>query len=281
MIAVILALFAAVCNAFSTVLQRRAARNAPDNERFRVALILDLAKRPSWLGGIGALIGGFLFQAAALTFGELSLVQPLLAMELPLTLLISAWFSHTSLGRRAWLGALSMAAGLAMILIGLDPQPKGGSVAQGSWIIALAVGAAVIIGLVFAGRAGGPAGAALLGTAAGLGFGITAALMKGATTQFSESVAAVFTSWQVYAMVAAGILSVFLLQNALQSGSLVAAQPAVTLADPIAGITLGIILFHDQVRLGPWLVLELVGFAVILAGSIELARSPILAKDPQ
>ncbi len=52
-------------------------------------------------------------------------------------------------------------------------------------------------------------------------------------------------------MVAAGIMSVFLLQNALQSGSIVAVQRAVTLSDPVAGIALGIFLFSDQVRLGP------------------------------
>ncbi len=279
MIAIILALCAAASNAVATVLQRRAAREAPDSERFRLSLLLDLAKRPSWLGGIGGLIGGFLFQAAALSQGQLSLVQPLLAAELPLTLILAGRVFHKQLGRRAWLGALSMAVGLAVVLFGLSPQEGTGHASGTGWAVALGIAAVVIIALVVFGRFGHAAGAALLGTAAGLCFGVTAALMKGATVELSQSVAAVFGSWQIYAMVATGILSVFLLQNALQSGTIIAAQPAVTLSDPVAGIALGIVLFNDQVRLGPWLILEIAGVIAILAGSMELARSPALSDE--
>ena len=90
------------------------------------------------------------------------------------------------------------------------------------------------------------------------------------------SIVGMLASWQVYTMIAAGILSFFLLQNALQSGSLVATQPAVTLSDPIVSVVLGVVLFHDQVRFGFWLIPEIIGLALILAGSIELSRSPVL-----
>ncbi|GII86831.1 hypothetical protein Ssi03_48210 [Sphaerisporangium siamense] len=38
---------------------------------------------------------------------------------------------------------------------------------------------------------------------------------------------------------ATGICSFFLLQNAFQSGSLIAAQPAITISDPVAGVLYG------------------------------------------
>lgn len=280
MLAVVFALCAAASNAFASVLQRRSARDAPADEHFRLALIVDLVRQRSWLAGIGALIGGFVFQAAALDVGELTLVQPLLALELPLTLLIAARMFGLPLGRRTWWGVLSVAGGLVLVLFGLSPQPGRVSVSGPFWAVALGVGGAVIVALVVTGRAPGSAGAALLGAAAGLGFGLTAALMNGAIQRLSSGLSAVFSSWQLYAMVAAGLLSLFILQNALHSGTLVAVQPAVTLTDPFASVALGVVLFHDQVRLGGWLAVEVAGAAAILIGSIELARSPVLSHQP-
>ncbi|MEV4327486.1 hypothetical protein AB0J37_35055 [Microbispora rosea] len=109
MIAVVLALLAAAANAVASVLQRRAARRAPADEAFRPGLIWDLVRRPTWLGGIGALIAGFLLQAAALTSGGLALVQPLLVAELPITMLVAGWMFRVRVTPRTWLavGALT------------------------------------------------------------------------------------------------------------------------------------------------------------------------------
>jgi hypothetical protein len=78
MIAVLFALLAAAGNALAPVLQRRAARSAPEEFAFRPVLLWRLIRRPVWLGGIGAVIAGFLLQALALPDGGLALVQPLL-----------------------------------------------------------------------------------------------------------------------------------------------------------------------------------------------------------
>jgi hypothetical protein len=74
-------------------------------------------------------------------------------------------------------------------------------------------------------------------------------------------------------MVVAGLGSVFLLQNALQSGTLVAAQPALTICDPVASVLYGITMFGETVRSGLWLIIEVIGFALIFFGTIRLSRS--------
>jgi hypothetical protein len=116
--------------------------------------------------------------------------------------------------------------------------------------------------------------AALLGVASGLGFAFTAALMKEALQVMRQDPHALLVSWPAYAMVAAGLCSLFLLQNALQSGTLVAVQPALNVADPVASIGFGVALFGDDIRLGAWSVLEVLGIALILYGSVRLAQSP-------
>jgi drug/metabolite transporter (DMT)-like permease len=284
-IAFIFAVAAAASNALASVLQRRAARDKPRSESFRPALILDLLRTPVWLGGIGALIGGFLLQGAALNFGELAAVQPILVVELPFTLLVAGLIFHRSLGRRAWLGAVAVSAGLALALATAAPSGGRSTVPAMVWLVAAAVTVGLVAVLVGLGKKAAPdsARAALLGAAAGVGFGFTAALIKGVTGHLSGGVASFFGSWQLYAMVVAGIASVYLLQNALQSGTLVAAQPAITTSDPLVSIGYGVAMFHEQLRLGIWLVPELVGLALVIAGSAELARSPLVTgeKDPE
>jgi drug/metabolite transporter (DMT)-like permease len=277
LLSVLLAACAAVANAVASVLQRKATRSAPD-EAGGLQLIRNQLHRPAFFGGILGLIAGFLLQAGALSQGELSVVQPVLAGELPLTLFIAGLVFHRRLGRREWLSAALMAGGLAVALIAADPSPGDPTRPSGlAWGVAVG-GTAALLGLlaVVGWRSAGPARAALLGTVAGGLFGLTAAFMATVTGQVQHGVGAPFGSWQVYAMVTTGAAAVYLLQPAFQAGLLAAAQPGVTLADPIVAVVLGVVLFGEHLRLGWWSVLELVGVAGIGTGAVLLARSPLL-----
>lgn len=275
MIAVVLAVFAAASNALASVLQRRAARSAPAEEAFRLRLMWHLMHRPAWLGGIGALIAGFLFQASALSLGGLSLVQPILVTELPFTMILVAWLFRIRLGLDSWLGSSVLSAGLAVLLIAAAPAEGRRLPGPTGWAIATVVTFGMIGCLVsVAIHSSGVRRAAVFGVAAGLGFAFTAALMKETTHILIEHSYSVLTSWPVYAMVAAGLYSLFLLQNALQSGTLVAVQPALNVCDPVASIGYGVGLFGERIRMGPWWVLEALGIGLILLGSVRLAQSP-------
>ncbi|MEU8267227.1 DMT family transporter [Sphaerisporangium sp. NPDC049002] len=277
MIAVVLALLAAASNAVASVLQRRAARSVPVRPGFRRALILTLVRRPVWLGGIAALIGGFLFQAAALSAGGLVLVQPVLVSELPFTMVLLSFVFHVKLGRRSWLAVAAMSAGLAVFLAGAAPGPGRHVPSSAEWVMAAIATIGTVIGLVIVGQAlTGAARAAALGVATGVGFAFTATFIKRSTTILREDPAALATSWELYAMVAMGLFSLFLLQNALQSGSLVAAQPALTISDPVASILYGTTMFGEHVRTGPWVLPEATGIGLIIYGSFLLAQSPAL-----
>ncbi len=88
-------------------------------------------------------------------------------------------------------------------------------------------------------------------------------------------VAALFTSWQLYATAVAGVGALFLLQNALQAGTLVAVQPCLTLGDALISILYGVTLFGEDLRTGWGLFPELLALGLIAAGCVELARSPL------
>ena len=72
----------------------------------------------------------------------------------------------------------------------------------------------------------------------------------------------------------------FLLQGALQAGRLVAAQPGITLANPLVAAVWGIGIFGEDIRTGGCLIGALVGAVLIGAGAMLLSRSSLL-QHPQ
>ncbi|MER7498862.1 DMT family transporter [Nonomuraea pusilla] len=273
MTAVVCALLAAVANAAASVLQRRAARDEPRHPVLSPTLIVDLLRRPVWLAGVGALIAGFVFQAVALSAGQLALVQPLLVTELPFTMILVSLVSRSGLDARSWLATGLVTAGLATFLATAAPRGTGAVVAPAAQLPAAAVTVAVLAVLVAAARflAAAPR-AATLGVAAGIGFAFTATFIKQTTSLFQRDAPALVTSWQPYAMVGAGLCSFVLLQHALHSGPLLAAQPALTVSDPVASVLYGITIFGEEIRTGGWIVLEVAGVVLILYGSTLLAQ---------
>src|SRR5208282_330076 len=79
-IAVGAALCAACCFAFGSLIQQGAARQT-HARALRFGLLVALVRQRRWLGGIAVTVLASGIQAAALAFGPLALVQPLVATE--------------------------------------------------------------------------------------------------------------------------------------------------------------------------------------------------------
>lgn len=290
MLSYLFAVLAACANATSSVMQRKANRQVPQRENLSIRLIWSLLHRPAWFAGVAAVTAGFLLQAAALGNGKISVVEPILVLELPLALILASRVFGSRLRSREWGSALAMTAALAGLLYVLSPSGgRPGNVALYTWLIAIGVNLALVGALVAWGRRGpagtGPTGgssahqAAVLGVAAGASFGLTAALIKGMTQAFSQGFTVLLTSWQLYAMIAAGALSMFLVQSAMNAGRLLAAQPGLTLADPVVSIMWGVFVFREQIRSGWFLALAGICGAGIVATVITLAHSPLLSGE--
>ncbi|MFD9125462.1 DMT family transporter [Kitasatospora sp. NPDC059571] len=278
MLAILLALCAALSNAVATVLQRRAALTVPASTGLRPGLLLDLLRRRVWLAGILAVIAAAVFQAAALAGGKLSLVQPLFVLELPFALMVGSLVLRRGLPPRGWAAIGCVVLGLGIALGAAAPSAGEPRVEVARWIPALAAcgGLMVLLCLVAVRRPIGRVRAWCLGAAAAVGYALTAALMKSATRTLADhGLAAFFTAWQTYAFAAVGVAALFLLENALQGGPLVASQPALTLGDAAVSLTLGVLLYREQLRTGWWLLPELLGIALVAAGAIALARTPL------
>jgi len=286
--AVLLALAASLCTATASVCQRAGARNTgPATGGFDARLIVRLARQPTWLLGIAAMIGGFVFQLTALHFGELGLVQPILAAELLFVFGYLAVAGSRQPNLRDWLAVAGMSTGIGVFL--RLAAPSGGRLhAPGSsWLLAgLVTGGVVLAALAVAyglrGRRGASRSrrAAVLGSATGISWGFMAAVIKELSSHLSDGIDALVTTWSLYLLLAAGAATMLLAAHALASGPLAASQPGFTILDPLTASLLGVFLFGEHIRTGAGaLAGEALALAVVVAGAATLSRSRLLDDD--
>jgi drug/metabolite transporter (DMT)-like permease len=288
--AILLAVAACLCTATSSVCQRKGAREN-QTTGFDLGLIFRLARQPVWLLGVASMILGFVFQLTALHFGDLTLVQPILAAELLFVFGYLAVAGSRRLERRDWLAAAAMSAGIGVFL--RLASPSGGQLhAPGhSWLLGgLATSGVVLAALAVAfglgARPGAPGSrrAALLGAATGVAWGFMAAVIKELSSHLGDGIGAIASTWSLYVLVVAGAVTMLLASHALAAGPLAASQPGFTILDPLTASLLGVFLFGEHIRAGTWdLAGEALALAVVGAGAVVLSRSSLFggeSKDP-
>ena len=282
-----LSLGASVAFAASSALKHVSAGDVPDAQTLHPHRLGRLAaatlSHRYWLAGLAFDAVGLGLQALALHWGELALVQPLLVTGL----LFALVFRHRlhgdgRLSRQQAVWAVALCAALAGFLAVAD---IGGHSGQGGVdrlpaVIAGVVGAVATATCVELGRRqrGGEA-AALMGVAVGVIYASTAALLKALTDVAAHGVAAVATSWQLYAFVALGGAGLLLNQVAFQAGPMSASLPAASTIDPLLSVVVGVAVYDEKVHTGPTggfvlgLLLIALGLAVFQLARLEAATS--------
>jgi drug/metabolite transporter (DMT)-like permease len=282
--AVMLALAASFCTATSSVCQRLGAATAPGGERLSPKLLLYLVRQPIWVAGIASMILGFVFQVAALHYGDLALVQPILATELLFVFAYMAIIGTRRVARHDWLAAAAMAAGLGLFLF--TASPSGGHLhAQvASWWFAgiSAIGLAVVATVIAftpmrRGTPPSPARkAATLGVATGISWGFVAAVIKELSSHTNAGLG-IFLTWSPYALVGVGAASMLLSAHAFQAGPLAASQPGFTIVDPLVASLLGVFIFEEHLQLAPLAILvEAAALGALVAGVVAISRSQLV-----
>jgi drug/metabolite transporter (DMT)-like permease len=271
--AIALALAAALLFSLGTVLQQQVAATASEQEARGAGFLLRLARQPRWLAGIAADGLGFVAQAAALGLCRIVVVQPLLATSVVFALPLGARLEGKPVARPEVYAALAVTAGLGAFLVLADPSGGVENPPAGSWIVSFAVIAVLSAALVLAARGRAPVQrAALLGTAAGILFALSAALTKATVEQLDDGVLAVFEHWQLYALIVVGYVSMTLSQASLQAGALAPAVATQMALDPVASLFLGTLAFDETIHADTGaLVAALAAFAVMIAGIAFLA----------
>lgn len=244
-------------------------------------LMVELARDRWWVVGIGLAVVSYGFQALALTFGPLILVQPLIVSELLFAIPASVRLRGLRLGRREWSAVVAVVAGLAVAIVSSDPQ-KGEPVQPfPTWVLPLvAVSAAVAAGLVFARFVTGPSKAAGIAFAGATAMGLQSALYDATITLLPQSFFQLFLTWEPYLLIAVSLGGAFLVQNAYQAGPLAASTPVMDSTLPLVAIALGVGIFGETVRTQPLALAGAgVGLLLLLGGILGLDTSPVVRKQ--
>jgi drug/metabolite transporter (DMT)-like permease len=279
---VVLALAAALCFSLGTVLQGQVAATASEEEARQAGFLLRLARRPRWLAGIAADAVGFVGQAVALAIGRLVVVQPLLATSVVFSLPLGAKLGGRRVARRDMVAALAVTAGLGIFLVVADPSGGREDATAAAWIVAFAATALLCAALALAARGRPPARrAGLIGAAAGILFGLSAALTKATVERLDDGVLEVLLDWHLYALIAVGYASMSLSQSSLQTGALAPSVATQMSLDPIASLLLGIFAFDETVHEDTaGLIAALAAFAVMIVGIVALAAAEQEPAEP-
>ena len=291
-IAVPAALAAAATFGLAAAVQHRQAQQLPTTQASAgrsasrragvFGLLARLARQPLWLAGIGLSVLAYGLQAAALAFGPLTLVAPIVATDLMFALPVAARWSGRRLTGRDWAGCALAAGGVAAFLI-TAPQSSGRSdAAAGDWLlafgaVALACAAAMIIGRRLRRAARYPAArAATTAVAAGLIYGLTAAVTLSMTRLVrAEGLWPALVHWQPWALAGLGLSGLALTMGAFQAGALGASLPVIDTVEPVAGVLIGTVVFGEHLAVGPaGLAVQAAGAAAAVAGIVLLGSTP-------
>jgi uncharacterized protein (TIGR03382 family) len=270
---------AAMLCGFGFVLQQHAAEQVRSAEFLKLGLIARLVHNRRWLGGIAALVAGDLLSAWTLGHLDLSVSEPLLTTSLIFALVLAVPLTGQTLRRAEVIGAALLTAGVAALSATRSVRSPTESFGSFSHWPAAALIAVIAAGLVWLGRRrSGNVRATLTGTAAGLVFGIADALTRRSVQLLDgHHPISLLTTWPGYATILTSLVGLWLMQNAFSAAPLHASLPAVTAAEPAAGIILGVLVFGDVIHVTPLLLaLQAAGVAAMVAGVILVARGRVL-----
>lgn len=272
-------LIAACLLGLGFVLQQHAAERAPVSDMLSFRLLWDLVRVPLWLGGIGCMVVGQILSAVALSKGDLSKVEPLLATNLLFAMALARWMSGERLGGSGWSGVLLLSGGVAAFI--LAGRPTGTDAQVGAlrhWLVfGLVVGVALAL-IVVARHLPFFEEPPLLAAAAGALYGLQDALTRVSSQIIADDgIPALLVSWEPYTIVALAVTGLMLVQSAFEAGPLRMSLPALTAAEPIAGIACGIGFLGDRLHTDPAaLAWATAGLVAVIVGVFVLARHPAM-----
>jgi len=279
---IIVALAAAVANAFAIVLQAAESRRSPREQSARAALLIGLARRPRWLAGTGLMMLAWPLQIFALALAPITVVQPLLATTQLVLLAVARIGLRERVGRSELLGASAIVVGVSVVVWAAPrhtvENPAAARIAAPLALVGMAALVAYLLG-----RGGRRAQLALV-IGAGLAYAWVDFANKLLADELSNARWGLAAIWMA-ATLAFGALAFLEETSALQL------RPAVTVA-PVVGAV------HDPlpVLMALWAGVQtwgsephrvaplLLGLAVITAGAATLGRSRAVARvsgDPQ
>jgi len=276
---ILLALFCAFATNVGFLLKHRGACAAPAvSIKHPVASALGLFRSKWFALGMMVALVAWIFHVAALAMAPLSVVQAVIAGGLVFLTVLAERYFGCSVGTRQWAGVGLTALGLVLLAVTL-PAHAGhssysvlGMVAFESALLALGTFLVLSKKLDSHEHHG-----VMLGTAAGILFGVSDVSIKALTTSMgSGGTIGMLMPWLV-TCIAASVIAFYASARGLQKGE---AVPVITLTSAAANVTAisgGILVFGDPMPGDPiGIVIQSFAFVLVIVAA-ALTPAPLRA----
>jgi drug/metabolite transporter (DMT)-like permease len=278
---ILLALFCAFATNLGFLLKHRGACAAPDvTLKHPVASATGLFRSKWFAIGMLVAVGAWLLHVGALAMAPLSIVQAVISGGLVfLTVLAERYFGFR-VGMRQWLGVGLTALGLVLLTVTLP----SGTGAHSSYSVAgmiafesglLAVGTLLVLSPKLGSH---EHHGVMLGTAAGILFGVSDVAIKALTHGVGESglVGGLVSPWLLTCVIAS-VIAFYASARGLQVGE---AVPVITLTSASANVSAisgGILVFGDPMPGDPvGIIVQMAAFALVIVAA-ALTPAPLRA----
>ena len=274
--AVVAALASAACFAAGSALQQRVAGASSASEESGTSFVARLFRRPSWLVGLGLSAIAFGLHALALSRGDLALVQPVIVSGIVFAVLIRSGLDRRWPPRRTMIWLVLTWVGLALFLL-VRPTPTTNAVRSSLAVVFVLCGCVLAVVAMLLARRSQPdrLRGLLLGSAAGLLFGLVAGLVKLVLAQAGHGWAQVLTHWTLWTLIAVGAWAIVLNQRAYQATRISLTAPTLNIAQVVVAIAFGVLVLGEPAGSSVGVVLgEVVGLTITILGVRNLAALP-------
>jgi drug/metabolite transporter (DMT)-like permease len=140
------------------------------------------------------------------------------------------------------------------------------------------MGPALILCVIGARMFSKSVGALLLGLMSGSLWGLFSVLTKGVVDQLDRGIPALLRTPELYVWAVVAVAATAWEQSAFRAGPLTASLPAVTVAEPVVGSVLGVVVLGETLNTnGVGMVALGVSVAVMAAATVALAHSQAAA----
>lgn len=276
-LAVIFALASALTIAVGTVWRHQIVRKQTLDSASTSTI--SALKRPTWWMSLALAWVAYGFQAVALAYGSLLVVQPVLVLSLLMTLVLAARVEgrRMEIDETFWATVLTIAVGVLVILG--RPVPGAREVPAGEWLTATGVGTAVMVAAAWVSSRQKPTVRAfLLGAVCGAIFGYLAVFSKEAVDGFvAGGVEKLVLSWPLYALLGAAVVGTIVQQYAFGAGNLAQSLPAMKIFEPLLAYSLGLTLLGETFTVSSaagWGAMAMSVLAMF-AATFMLSRKPV------
>ncbi len=275
-LAVLLSFASAGCYAMAAVTQEQVAARLPS-----WSASLTAVRRGRWWLAVGLNVAGGVLHVGALRYGPLTVVQPLGALTLVLSLPLAAVTVGRRVSAHEWWGALATVVGLVGLLSLTAAAVPADSLSTAQVVIVAIVATAVVTALTVAGTRlhSSVLRGLCFAAASGIAFGVASALTQ---TVVVAAMGGSLTSVGIgAAVVVAGLATAGLLlsQTSYRSG-LGAPLATATIANPVAASAIGLALLGERYNAGLLGGVVAVAMAAVAGyGVALLARSSPAAPE--